>query len=557
LKRGGVLPTNKSLEEELGFIPDGEELTTPTGLPSINQPTSPNAMQQIGGALNLPNRIGKGLAVGAQKFMETMPVNPLLPSAGIQTPQDVSQLIQGAPQIPEAAGSAVNTGLEAAQPGFQPSPEQENAAALGGFMGDAAMAAVPFGGVGEAALAASKNRFILNALKAGGTGGSLNAIQQASDKGDIDLHDVVFVAGTNAALPLIVPAGKYTARVLRSIAKTGVGAGKVTTLAPEAAEVFVDDPQILEKFAGTKEALDSKILSVQTRLTDYLKKVGNRLGSLRAKFNIGEGIEEWQTKLASGEASPRNPDEIMRDLIDFERGYRFVEKEMPNDRRGMELAGDVIRKTVREEIPIEDRISGLYNGRTELKAYTGTFTTEGEVKKVIDPIRARYNELYGKVNRVLDEIVKDKGAPAGAKMLRVMDSAYSTARDIYDGLQRSLADPGKAEQTMLKIFKGGDPDGILGLNANIVSSIRRFEKATKEKLLDPLRKELAAKSFNEIKPSATSPFIGSLVASLQGSRLASMIELIKGAATRTRATTGLVNQNAPAVIAGTKSLTDE
>lgn len=545
--------------DDLIDVDPDDLIDTPTGLPSINQPTTPNAMQQIGGALNLPSRIGTGLAVGAQKLMETMPVNPLLPSSGIQTPQDVSQVVQGAPQLPQAAGEAVNRGMEASQPGFEAAPEEENAATMGGFVGDAATAAIPFGGVGEAALAASKNRFIINAIKAAGTGGSLNAIQQASDKGDIDLHDVIFVAGTNAALPLIVPAGKYTARVLRSIAKTGVGAGKVTSLATEAAEVFVDDPQILEKYAGTKEALDSKILSIQTRLTDYLKRVGNRLGSLRAKFNIGESLEDWQSKLARGEATPRDPSEIMQDLIDYERGYRFVEnaeKKLSVDEKGI-LKDTISKKTVREDIPIGDRITGLYNGRTELKAYTGAFSTEGEVKKIIDPIRARYNELYGKVNRILDKIVEEKGAPAGAKMLRVMDSAYSTARDIYDGLQRSLADPGKAEQTMLKIFKGGDPESILGLNSNIVSSIRRFEKATKEKLLDPLLKELATKSFREVKPSKSSPFVGSLVASLQGSRLASMIDLIKGAATRTRATTGLLNQNAPTIIAGTQSLTEE
>jgi len=112
------------------------------------------------------------------------------------------------------------------------------------------------------------------------------------------------------------------------------------------------------------------------------------------------------------------------------------------------------------------------------------------------------SDLYSQVNNKIDSMIAAGEAPKGADMLRITDKAYSQSRSLYDELQKKLATNGQAEQVLMRIAKGENPDEILGVSGDVVDTIRRLEKKTGVKYLDDLRKDIHVKNIRNIKATS-------------------------------------------------------
>lgn len=357
----------------MGIVFDDDEDVpeeTPTGLQRLSEGVvSGAAVRPIGAALNLPSRIARGAAVGGQKLLEGTDIIPsVIPGgSGINNPEQLNKLAENV--IP-AAGRA----KEAFQPGFEPAPEEANAALMGDIAGQ-----VPLGMATGGASAAARP-LIFNALKMGSSAGLMSAIEQASEKGEIDLWDVTQVAGTGALLPVLKPGGRLLSRWIKA---TGRGIVSLnTTISKEAADSVVQagsevlrkagnfasgksvnagtpDPRLLKEALGEARTVSERAIAIQEAILQRLNKAGERIGKVRAKWGIGRVESEIEDLRNVGFESIETVDDILDDASDYVVGRRSTRIGASGGRRVYDVVEEIPGTPKRIKVKIPDSVESV------------------------------------------------------------------------------------------------------------------------------------------------------------------------------------------------------
>lgn len=435
----------------------------------------------------------RGLGVGAENIINSIPGNALLPGGNISA-SDVANIVGATPNALQRAADAV-------QPGFVPQEGEKIGSFVGETLGAMPLATALTGGIVTPPSALLGKQAIFAALRSGGGGAALSAIEQASEKGNVDLADVALIGSTGALMPLIVPIGKGLMNVVKATVRNFPSVG--TTLSKEAAGELMEDPKLIEKYAGTAKSIGDKVKGLQEGLVNHLKRIGDKLAEARANFNITEPFQDTLTRVANEGFTPKPVQDVMEDFINLDRGYKFTEKTKQGlelgGKQGMELLPKNMKEVIKENINSLDRISGLYKLRQDV----GDLISYPQVRPDLPPVSSRnqsfLTDLYEKINDKVDSMIESGEAPKGAAMLRLTDKAYSQGRSLYDELQKKLSTEGQAEQVLMRIAKHDNPDEIIGTTGDVVDTIRRLEKATGNKYLDPLRKDFYSRNIKSLK----------------------------------------------------------
>lgn len=466
LTRTGLSSMAEPVEKAL-TTPTG--INMPTGIPGVSLPTSDMSLSQIA---TTPQRGMRGLGVGIQS------------------------LIEG-----QESSIALERAVEAVKPGFEPKEGERLGSFVGETIGAMPLATALTGGAAAAPQALFGKQAIFSALKGAGGGASISAIEQASERGDIDLQDVGIVASTGFLMPLIVPTTKALTKLVRVIVRGQPQIG--TTLSAEAAGELMQNPKLLNQYAGTMKSVRDRVIGLQNGLKRHLERVSDRLVEARTNFGLIEPVEDAASAWQRIDFNPRTAGEIGEDLMDLQRGYKFTEKVSQGiklgGKEGLELIPETKKEFVKQTINPKERIRDLYNLRSDIDNFINYSTQRKDVPPVSGKVQAQIKDARFRVNELIDSLIDAPDAPAGSKMLRATDAAYAQAKDIYGNLQKDLATKGKSEQVLLRILKGDDPDEIAGLTADAVEGIRRLEKATGKKYLDDLRKDWLASNIRKVK----------------------------------------------------------
>ncbi len=354
----------------------------------------------------------------------------------------------------------------------------------------AAVAAVPASATGGAFAQAAKGAL---------TSGTANAVIQATDTGKVKPVGVVYSAALGGAVPLIAPTVGLVSRALRGASKINATAG--TSIDRASADVLDEDPALLEKYKGTADAVEQRVVAIQKALIDQHKEAGAILTKARENVGIQEPFEDSLSRVQQEGFQPPKPQEIIKD-------FKVLSKQVYRDPN--------------------DQLGDLYRLRGKVDDMINYPSISADVPKISSADQAFLKTIRSKINEVIDVI---PGGPA----LRKADDIYSRARTLYDDFQKAMATPGRAEDVIRNVVKGGDVDSIIGKKGEFVDMVREIEKAKGVSLLGPARSELAAKAFNEVKPTG---WTGIVPASVGGKGLARSITAANhaGAAMNTAAT---------------------
>lgn len=385
-------------------------------------------------------------------------------------------------------------GAAAFQPGFVP----ERGERTGALLGEAAASAPAFAVGGGGGVMAQ-------ALKGALTSGTISAIQQAADNGDIEIRDVIYSAVLGGSLPLIAPSIDKIINVVREVARVGAPAG--TTLTREAVDALTDDPKLLQKFQGTAESVGEKVIKVQKALVAQHDKISGYLERVRQNIGFREPLSTQLSRVSKEGFQPKSVQDIVQEFQVLKKGHvpveaiRAARKVKTEDRSVMGiLLGKTERripgKITKTEMPIPDklRLRELYRLREAIDDHLTIPQGGGDVPRIGRADQNFLQAVRSQVNSLIETI-------PGGKTLRMADQAYYLSRKLYDDLQKKLATQGKAEQVIQQILKGGDINEVIGLKGDNLRLLQTLERKTGQKLLEPIQKELAAKSFKEIKPT--------------------------------------------------------
>lgn len=145
-----------------------------------------------------------------------------------------------------------------------------------------------------------------------------------------------------------------------------------------------------------------------------------------------------------------------------------------------------------DQVPItnSDKLQILTRLKREIQSQA-KFNKEPITLRPIDPAK---DAAFKRMASEIDDI--RGGLPNGEK-LALVDDAWKEINDIYGTIQKDLADPGKARDTFLRLFKGDTTWLTSGRFANKLNAIKKVEKLTGQKILEPALNELTAMVFKE------------------------------------------------------------
>lgn len=145
-----------------------------------------------------------------------------------------------------------------------------------------------------------------------------------------------------------------------------------------------------------------------------------------------------------------------------------------------------------DQVPItnSDKLQMLTRLKREIQSQA-KFNKEPITLRPIDPAK---DAAFKRMASEIDDI--RGGLPNGEK-LALVDDAWKEINDIYGTIQKDLADPGKARDTFLRLFKGDTTWLTSGRFANKLNAIKKVEKLTGKKILEPALNELTAMVFKE------------------------------------------------------------
>lgn len=400
-----------------------------------------NALQKTAQVLETPIRGFRGLGVGIQKAIPAI-------RRGVAEPGELQD--------------ALFRAAEATKPGFKPQPGER----MGAMVGEAAATAPVF-----AAAAPASAALTMKMVGSGLASGTLQAINDASEKGDISIAKTSVSALTGAAIPIIVPTVQMVARSIRSTARTGATAG--TTMTREAADEAMKDPKLLKHFEGTADAVGKKVVKIQDTLISQHKRVGEYLNKARQRIGIEEPFEDSLIRVSNEGFKAKPPQEL---IGEFWQASATAEKALAKGSRANS------NKALRDLYKLRENIDDAKNyarGRSDVP------TISAKDERFLGEMRNRVNKMIEKL--------------PGGKTLRMADKAYSMSRTLYDDLQKKLATRGKAEEVIQRILKGDDMAEVIGVKGDTLRLLQSLERKTRQSLIEPVRKELLAKNIRGMK----------------------------------------------------------
>lgn len=144
------------------------------------------------------------------------------------------------------------------------------------------------------------------------------------------------------------------------------------------------------------------------------------------------------------------------------------------------------------ELPTKARLRDLVRLREKVDDLIYYPAASADVPKIGSADQAFLKTLRKKINTIIEKI-------PGGQDLRDADAVYSSSRELYDDFQKSLATDGKAEDIVRRIVMGGDLDDVIGKRGEHIKLIKAIEAKKKVQLLEPAKKEFAARSFRNME----------------------------------------------------------
>lgn len=585
-----VTPTGPSAKPEDWVDAGGVPGSTPTGLSKLG-----DVAQKTASVINTPARGMRAVGVGVENLLKGQ--NPL--AATGMVPPDMSTLMANM-----VDPNTLDRSVEATKPGFVPQDGEKLGSFAGETLGSMPLATA-MGGVPESELV-GRGRLIAmllkenpqvfaQALRNSVAGGAVSAIQQASEKGEVEWDDVALVAGTGGLLPFIRPTAKALGRAVSAYMRNKMA--QTSSLSREAAQEWIDNPKIIDEVKGTANTIKRRVQMLQGAIKRRMDEVGTTLADARGKFKIDYNIDDQTDELADQNFASRGINDIIDDASDNITGIRYkkvIPRTVVGKRGGIEpkinppvkeFDGGLVPEEFQDDlpeptkinaydsptnlrgqkvnfssinpkdsqIPFEERVRGLYRARKEISKYISWRKNATDLQPLMDDEEARLFLWRKRINGTLDDMAENN---KDVKRLRDTDAAYHSTADIYTSLQKKFATTSDGEQILTKIAKGDDLDEILGLTGGTINRIRRVEQETGKKILEPLRKEYMTKIIKESK--GTSGFVGP---AMEGAGLQNTQKLLQSRAWASSAVQKMLNKLTqpyakPAIIAGTSSLED-
>lgn len=464
-----VFDDNQQHVSDNGRSLEFDQPSTPTGLPNINQPTTatpaptgginlPPMMQKAAQAIETPVRGFQGIGVGIEKLLAG--INPIKFSGMPGTQLDIGDI----QKIAANANDALQSAAAAMKPGYVPQQGEKLGAFLGGAGATAALtgplmaAAGPAlaGAVGaEAPLALAATQGGVDAATAGG----LTALQEASDKGIINPHSV----GLNAAIAGAIPFAKPAYEAI-------VGAAK--NLLPEILEKTANMPS-----TGVKRAIENPDLISPTTQADAEKLVEQRVSEIQKKL--------VDIRAAAGKAN---------NAVKVDLGL-----EVPEDQKIADLAKNGTPPSLepqdiaqayqdRGQVPESQRLKYLYDLKKQINNLVEF--RPGVVKDISSSEEGLLKNLASKVDKEMTSL-------PGGDRLKESNQAFSKIADVYDDLQKKIQDPGQAEDTLAKLFRGDINIVTRGRSKDVKAALSKLDDMAGEPVTEKLWDSMTNQMFNK------------------------------------------------------------
>lgn len=257
--------------------------------------------------------------------------------------------------------------------------------------------------------------------------------------------------------------GAAGGKVANKAIQTGKGllpsALKTMANVPEAAtEQLLKDTTLLAKNTGGEKAIEGAVSNLQSALKGARSNAGERLGRLKELLGINTSFQDGIFKLANtAQKAPKSPEQLAQEYLSLKAT------------KGMMKGPEALRSLV------------------ELRQHIGDAVSYSN--KAVQPISSQTEGLLKQAAKDINRMIEE--TPKG-KILRKFEQKFSEAADVYDDLQKRLADPGQAEQTLTNLFTSKNP-----ATKDLRNKIAELEKVAGKKLLEPLFKEFAAKELNK------------------------------------------------------------
>lgn len=457
-----------SESEELELLQLRKKRAMAAGAPS----DEPGILQKAAQLVTTPIRGMRGAGVGAELLLNKAFDKDSTNTFGAPDPQSFSQIAERA--------------AEATKPGYVPKYGERAGAAAGEIIATAPVMSATAGG-----------GLMAQSLKGALSSGALTAVMEASERGDVEVSGVGISTVLGGTIPFISPTLRAVARAIRGTAKVATTTGN--TLGRDAVDEFMADPKLLQKYKGTAESVGKKVTAIQEALVRQLDDAGGRLQRVREKFGIGESFDDAMERVKTDGFKAPDEREIMKRFPLLTQDT--IPAKMVKDAKRGDL-GEKAQALMKQVAPgkalkepfvmnPKERLRELYSLRHEIDDRIKYPAGSAEVPKVGTLDQGLLKKMREQVNAAIERT-------PGGKTLRRADKFYADARELYDNFRNQIAEQGKAEDLIRRIVKGEDLGDVVGRKGTLVGMVKRVEKKARTPLLEPAKKEFAARSFHQM-----------------------------------------------------------
>lgn len=419
----------------------------------------PGPIKKAADIITTPSRGLRGVGVGAQRLMEGTG-EELFDNGPLAALRRAKENLPG----------AVERAAEAVKPGFE-AVEGERVGAIGGDVVGSLPLALTTGGSGLAVGLAQKGKLTFQIIRSGLSSGAMTAISQASEEERIIPGQIAKASAFGAAIPMIKP----SAEIIRTFVGKKVLPSLLNTTArvPEqAVRDLIDDPALFKKYKGVESEIESKVTKVQEALMESRNRAGKVIDNAKKRLGIDIKLIDKQKKLAEAGTLGRGARDVMDDFVKFKEGVGAQPKTAKN--------------TIKKLISLRDEIDNLVD-----------FKPGVTVPKVQGQEAAVLKRTAKELNDMLDNIPE-------AQMLRKAERGYSNVSEVYDQLQKDLADAGTAEDMLERVYKGKNTFDVTGktkLKLKLLEQVDKLsQKMGKGKVVEPLFKSFSSQAFKRFFP---------------------------------------------------------
>ena len=479
----------------------------------MGAPQRPGVGQRLAQFGTMARRGFRGLGVGAQRLAQKVMHEPVL---GGPDEQSMSQVFERA--------------SAATKPGYAPVYGERAGAVIGEALHDLPMMmrAAPVVaklGAGAARLGAARFGAAMRSAAESGTmtakigrgaveAGTLRAMVDAADRGDMEPVEVAQSAVLGGAVPLLAPTFRAVARLIRGSGEAVTTAG--TNLRRTAIEELEKNPALLEEFKGTAASVGEKVVAIQKALIEQHEAAGKILGNARKAIGFRDPFITQINRLEQEGFKPADIRELVTEFkllrqdevpVGVWREARQVRGLGPGRPVTSGQSGTLGAQAMEYEAALRNmpeqatarsikfspraRLRDLYRLRQKVDDFIRYPQVRPDVPAISTQHQALLKSMRSRINKVIERI-------PGGKALREADELYSSSRELFDDLQKQLATKGKAEDLIERVLMGGDVDNMIGKTGEYAALLRRLEKAKGLNLVDPAKADLAARAFNEM-----------------------------------------------------------